>query len=113
MAFELVRNVAKLLDDKKVQNLVCLEMQGRSDVCDYQLIGSGASTRQCSAMAKAMVDELKDQGIKPFAVEGLDKGNWVVVDYGSVIVHIFDQKLRDLYNIESVWPDAIKEIPRD
>lgn len=81
-----------------------------SSFADCFVICSGQSDRQVNAIADSVVHELKKQGTKPIGVEGQREGEWVLVDYGNVVVHVFHPELRSFYNVEGLWSDA-KEIP--
>lgn len=96
---------AKCLE-KKGENVVILDLEDRSSVADYFVVASGFSDRQVSAMADFVSDELRAQGVKAQSEEGLVEGRWALIDFGPVIVHIFQDHLRDFYNLESLWLDA-------
>ena len=91
---------------KKGQDLVALDMRGLSSVADFFVIISGRSTRQVSAIADDMLAYLGEHGLRPIGVEGLSGGQWVLLDYGNVIVHVFDGPVREFYDMESLWADA-------
>ncbi|AJE44775.1 ribosome silencing factor [Celeribacter indicus] len=91
------------LDQDKAEDLVSIDLRGKSEVADYMVICSGRSTRQVSAMAEKLADSLKqDHGVFS-RVEGKDQGDWVLIDAGDVIVHIFRPEVRDFYQLEKMW----------
>lgn len=94
--------------DKKAENVVILNLEDRSSVADFFVVCSGFSDRQVSAIANHVADELSAAGTKPISKEGLGDGRWALIDFGPVIVHVFQDHLRDFYNLEGLWHDAPK-----
>ncbi len=95
--------VLQSLDDDKGEDIVQINLRGKSEMGDYMVIASGRSTRQVSAMAEKLTDKLKqDLGIIS-KTEGKDIGDWVLVDTGDVIVHIFRPEVREFYQLEKMW----------
>lgn len=92
--------------DKKAENVVILDLENRSSVADYFVVCSGFSDRQVAAVADYVSSELRQQGIKALSEEGLVEGRWALIDFGSVIVHVFQDQLRDYYSLEALWMDA-------
>lgn len=105
-ALDIARQAALAAVDKKAKHLITLDMRGQTDMCDLQLICSGDSDKQTKAISQAIEDSLKRNGIVPFAIEGKQTGNWVLIDFGSVLVHVFSSAIRDFYSIEKIWPKA-------
>jgi len=95
--------VQKSLDDDKAQGTVTIDLFGKSDIADFLVITSGTSKRQVGAMAIHLRDRLKSSGIKGIAVEGMDQSDWVLIDAGDVIVHLFRPEVREFYNLEKMW----------
>lgn len=91
---------------RKGERVVALDLRGSSSVADYFLVMSGRSNRQVSAIAQAIEDFLRDRKIRPLGVEGMKEGQWVLMDYGDVVVHIFHDPVRSFYDIEGLWADA-------
>ena len=79
-------------------------------MADYFVIASGRSDRQVQALSEAIVDELRDEGIKPIGVEGQASARWVLLDYGSVIVHLFAPEEREYYGLERLWSNATQVV---
>lgn len=91
------------LDDDKAQDVVVIELFGKSDIADYLVVASGTSGRQVVAIAEHLHDRLKHAGVKGIGVEGMSQGDWVLVDGGDVIVHLFRPEVRAFYNLEKMW----------
>ncbi|MBW1837409.1 MAG: ribosome silencing factor [Deltaproteobacteria bacterium] len=91
---------------KKASRVVALDVRELSSVADVFLICSGRSNRQVSAIADFVKVDLKKHGIKPMSVEGMKEGHWVLLDYGHVIIHIFYEPVRNIYDLEGLWIDA-------
>jgi ribosome-associated protein len=86
--------------------VVILDLEEKSSVADFFVVASGFSDRQVSSIAEHVSDELRARGLKPLSEEGLVDGRWALIDFGPVIVHVFQDHLRDFYNLEMLWPDA-------
>lgn len=98
--------VVHALLSRKGENIVVLDLRGRSDVADYFVIVSGNSDVQVGALAKGVEDDLRAAGHKPKQVEGRDRLSWVLLDYFDVVVHVQQQKVRGFYDLERLWNDA-------
>jgi ribosome-associated protein len=108
-----VRMVVEAALDAKGRDISILEMSEVLNVADFFVIISGRSDRQVQGIINKVVDTLKLQGIKPFAIEGLEDGHWVIADFGSVVVHAFYEGTREYYSIESLWARASRLIVDD
>jgi ribosome-associated protein len=98
---------------KKAQNPVVLDVRKQTTIADLFIIASGRSHRQVTAMAEHVQRNLKKQKIKPLHIEGRKDGQWALMDYGDVVVHLFYAPVRQLYDLESLWMDARRvETPR-
>ena len=107
MSLELARVAAEAARNKKAARIVFLDLQGRSDLCDYQMVCSGDTDRQTKAICDAIQEACKEKAhVRPAAIEGKGSGQWILMDFGSLLVHIFINHLRDFYAIESLWPGA-------
>ncbi len=104
---ELLERILKSLDDDKAEDVVQIDLRGKSSIGDYMVVASGRSTRQVSAMAEKLVEKLKvDFGLFS-KIEGKDTGDWVLIDTADVIVHIFRPEVREFYQLEKMWqPEA-------
>ena len=104
---ELARVAALAADSKKAADVVLLDLSPLTDVCDYFLVCSGDNPRQVDAI----VDEVREKvsancGVSPLSCEGREGLSWVLVDYGSVVVHVFRRETREFYRLENLWGDA-------
>lgn len=91
--------------DLKCTDLVVLDLLGICDFTDYFVVCSGTNRRQVGAIADAVLNRLRDEGLRPHA-EGQREGQWVLLDYGDFVLHVFDQERRDFYRLERLWADA-------
>lgn len=102
-----MENVLKLikdkLEEKKGLNVVILDISSLSVMADYFVIASGNNTNQVHAMADFVEDELAKNGMKHKAIEGYNNANWILMDYGDIIIHLFDKESRDFYDLERIW----------
>ena len=104
--------VIQSLEDDKAEEIVTIALTGRSPLADYMVIASGRSSRQVAAMADHLRESARKLGLKPPRVEGKTESNWVIVDTGDVIVHLFRPEVRAFYNLERMWmADAPSETP--
>ena len=92
--------------DKKAKNLIILKVKEHSSFTDYFIICSGTSDRQVKGIAASIEETLKKSGILPLGIEGENSGNWILMDYGDVIIHIFYEPTREFYDIERLWSDV-------
>lgn len=95
--------VLKSLDDDKGEDIVQINLRGKSEMGDYMVIASGRSTRQVSAMSEKLADKLKAEFGILSKIEGKDTGDWVLIDTGDVIVHVFRPEVREFYQLEKMW----------
>jgi len=95
--------VITALEDAKAQDIVSLDVRKMTDVADYMIVASGTSTRHVASMADKVADKLRTLGRKPLGIEGQDIGEWVLIDYGDVVVHLMRPQTRDFYNLEKLW----------
>ena len=94
------------LADKRAHDPVVLDMREITLITDYFIICHGTSNVHIRALGDAVVEALKEDGVRPYGVEGRDEGRWVLLDYGDVIVHIFAEEDREFYALERLWSDA-------
>ncbi len=99
---------ARCLDGKKAADILLLDVALVTSIADYFVIATGESKRQIKACAEYIDESLSDQGEKPHHFEGITNLEWVLMDYGDVIVHIFDKEARLYYGLERLWGDAPK-----
>ena len=103
---ERVREAVSAADDRKAVDLKVLHLQKVSDFTDYFLICSGTSERQVQAIADAVQEKLRAGRVRPLHVEGYNRGQWVLIDYGDLVVHVFQEEPRRFYALERLWGDA-------
>lgn len=106
-----INTVLASLEDSKAENIVSIDIQGKSSLGDYMVVASGRSHRHVAAVAEHLLKALKDAGLGNARVEGLSGADWVLIDTGDVIVHIFRPEVREFYNLEKMWqaPDLEEE----
>lgn len=105
-SWEKVLLCAQFALDKKAYDLVILEVEHLTSIADYFLICTGRSDLQVQAICRHIEESLAKVGVKPLAIEGFPHGQWVLMDFGDVIVHIFYETVRDFYNLEGLWSQA-------
>jgi ribosome-associated protein len=105
-----LKTVLASLEDSKAENIVSIDIQGKSSLGDYMVVASGRSHRHVAAVADNLLKVLKDAGMRA-RVEGLGGADWVLIDAGDIIVHVFRPEIRDFYGIEKMWqaPDLEDE----
>ena len=99
----LLKLVLQQLDDDQAQEVVTIDLEGKSSIADHMVIASGRSTRQVAAMAQKLAEKVKQAGFGPVKLEGLPAADWVLLDAGDVVVHLFRPEVRSFYNLERMW----------
>ena len=105
-ALALARRIVDLASDKKASDIVLLEIGGLTALADYFVICSGTSERQLGAISDGIAEGLRAEGVKPIGREGSSGAHWMLIDYGSVIVHVMATPEREFYQLEKLWADA-------
>ena len=104
--------IQESLDGDKAGDIVVIDLAGKSSIADYMVIASGQSTRQVGAMTAHLVRKFKEIGLRGAKVEGQPRNDWVLVDAGDVIVHLFRPEVREFYQLEKLWsyeiPDSVE-----
>ena len=103
---DLARRVVDLAEDKKAADIVLLDLAGLTTIADHFVICSGGSERQLGAIADGIVEALRAEGVRPIGREGTPASHWVLLDFGSLIVHVFTPPERDFYQLERHWGEA-------
>jgi ribosome-associated protein len=103
---DLARRIVELAEDKKAADIVLLDLGGLTTLADAFVICSGGSERQLGAIADGIIENLRDEGVKPLGREGTPESHWILLDYGSVIVHVFTPPERDYYQLERHWSES-------
>ena len=110
----LVKNITKLIKEKKGSDIYIIDVKKLSSLTDYFIICTSDSDPQTRAISNYIKKELSKKKIKPFQIEGFQYMNWILIDYCDVVVHIFKKEIREFYNIERLWGDAkITKIKND
>jgi ribosome-associated protein len=104
--FEQVRIAARAAEEKKAQDLTVLRLAAITEFTDYFVICTGNSTRQTQAIADAVIEQLKKIKVRPLHTEGYHSAEWVLIDYGTFVVHVFTENARRFYDLERLWRDA-------
>jgi ribosome-associated protein len=108
----LLAAILSSLEDDKAEDIVTIDLRGRSDMADYMVICSGRSSRQVAAISEKLVDRLKQEFRRASKIEGKETGDWVLIDTGDVIVHVFRPEVREFYQLEKMWmPTGTSRIP--
>lgn len=103
---ELLDHILASLNDDKAEDIVQIDLRNKSSIGDYMVVCSGRSTRQVSAISEKLVERLKTECGRAAKVEGKETGDWVLIDTGDVIVHVFRPEVRDFYQLEKMWLPA-------
>jgi ribosome-associated protein len=102
-AKETLRIVLARLEDMKAEDSVTIDLAGKSSIGDYMVVTSGRSQRHVGAVAEHLVEDIKAAGVPGVRVEGMRQGDWILIDAGDVIVHVFRPEVRSFYNLEKMW----------
>lgn len=107
-AAKALKLVLESLEDSKAENVTSIDIAGKSALGDYMVVVSGRSNRHVTAIAEHLIDDLKAEGFGSPRIEGLETGDWVLIDTGDIIVHVFRPEIREFYNLEKMWaaPDT-------
>jgi len=95
--------VLKSLDDDQAQDIISIPLEGKTAIADFMVIASGRSTRQVTAMAQKLAERIKHGGFGHVRIEGLPAADWVLVDAGDIVIHLFRPEVRTFYNLERMW----------
>lgn len=111
MSEDLPAVVVAALEDVKGLDIVCLDVRGLTDVTDTLVVASGNTTRQVKALAENVIERCRVLGVRPIGVEGMDTGEWVLVDLGDLVLHVMLPATRAFYELEKLWslrPEDLK-----
>lgn len=104
---EVIRDLSQsVLDENKAEDILTIDLTGKSSIADYMIIATGSSNRHVGALADRLTQTLIEHKIKPVKVEGQKQADWVVIDAGDVIVHLFRAEVRAFYQLEKMWQDG-------
>ena len=107
---QIKKNIERILDDNKAQNITSINLKNKSYIADYMIIASGSSSRHLQSLSEILVTELKKIGLDDCRIEGRESGDWKLVDAIDIIVHIFHPEKREFYDLEKMWSE---EIPKE
>ena len=100
-----------IIQERKAVAPVLMEVGRLTSFTDYFLVASGHSSRQVQAISQHMARRLREEGFRPFGIEGEQEGHWVLMDYGDVVIHLFYQPVREFYDLEGLWTEAPRVEP--
>lgn len=104
---KLLKSICQTIFDKKGSNIITMDVRGISTICDYFVIAEGNVEKHVHALADEIYEKLRENGLSPIHVEGLPDSSWVVLDYSFLIVHLFTPAMREKYELERVWKEAL------
>lgn len=96
----------KIIKERKAIDPVLFEVGKLSSITDFFLVASGNSSRQVQAISRHISQRMREEGFRPYGIEGVQEGHWVLMDYGDVVIHIFYQPVREFYDLEGLWIEA-------
>ena len=99
----LLKDIVHWLDEAKAEEVVTIDLAGKSSIGDFMVVATGRSDRHVGAIAEQIGRKLKDQGLGRIRIEGMEACDWVLIDTGDIIVHVFRDEVRDFYNLEKMW----------
>lgn len=105
-SLELVKQIVKVLDEKKADDIQALKVDDLTIMADYFVIASANNSTHVKSLVDEVEYQLKEQGTAPLRVEGYQYANWIILDYGDVIVHVFHEETRNYYNLDRLWSDG-------
>ena len=100
---DLLQRVLTSLDDDKAEDVVSIDLRGKSEMADWMVVCSGRSSRQVASISEKLVDRLKLEAGVPARIEGKDTGDWVLIDAGDIVIHVFRPEVREFYQLEKMW----------
>ncbi|MFT5211305.1 MAG: ribosome-associated protein [Flavobacterium sp.] len=101
--------VIDALDDLKALDVVCMDVGDKTEITDFMIVASGTSNRHVKSIATNIVAEAKEEGLMPIGIEGLEQGEWVLIDLNAVVVHVMQPQVREFYDIESLWNFSVEK----
>ena len=112
---EILQRILTSLDDDKAEEIVTIDLRGRSAMADHMVIASGRNARQVATIAEKLAQRLKDATGRTARIEGKDTGDWVLIDTDDVVVHVFRPEVREFYQLEKMWmpADALRSATLD
>ncbi len=105
-SLQFAKSAAVFASEKKAENITILDMRNVVNFCDFFVIASGTSTRHTQSIAEGVIEGFEGVGAKVSRKEGFKEGVWVLVDFGNVVVHVFEKETREFYGLDHLWQDA-------
>lgn len=105
-AEQLVQIAVAALEDLKAQDITTIDVRGKTSITDFMVIASGSSSRQVKALVDNVLEKVKEHGIRPLGSEGLEGGEWALLDLGDIVVHVMQVATRQFYDLERLWQGA-------
>ncbi len=105
-AEQLLQVVIVALEELKGQDIVTIDVRGKTSITDFMVIATGSSSRHVKSLADTVLEKTKEQGVRPIGSEGLDSGEWGLIDLGNVVVHVMQAATRQFYDLERLWQGA-------
>lgn len=103
---ELVKLAIAALEEIKAQDITTIDVRGKTSITDFMLIASGTSSRHVKSLVDNVLEKVKEQGVRPIGSEGLDSGEWALLDLGDIVVHVMLPTARQFYDLERLWQGA-------
>ena len=109
---EVCKSIEQFLDGRKAEDIIQINLEGKSSIADYMVIASGTSQKHIQAMGQLLKEHLHSIGVRPIAIEGSPTCDWILLDAGDVIIHLFRPEVRSFYNLEKMWGIDIADFSR-
>ena len=103
---QLLQLAIAALEDLKAKDITTIDVRGKTSITDFMVIASGTSGRHVKSLAESVLEKVKEQGVRPVGNEGLDGGEWALLDLGDVVVHVMQEATREFYDLERLWQGA-------
>ncbi|SHJ95001.1 ribosome-associated protein [Anaerobranca californiensis DSM 14826] len=103
---QLTQTITKAIDDKKGEDIKILDLQGLTEIADYFIIATGNTQSHLKSICDFIEEKVKEKGITPIRIQGYDEAVWIVIDYGDIVVHLFNPEAREYYQLEKFWRNA-------
>jgi ribosome-associated protein len=103
---DLVKLAIAALEDIKAQDITTIDVRGKTSITDFMLIASGTSSRHVKSLIENVLEKVKEQGVRPIGTEGMDTGEWALLDLGDIVVHVMLPTARQFYDLERLWQGA-------
>lgn len=103
---EIAQTIARAIDDKKGVDIKILNLQGITEIADFFVIATGNNTAHIRSICDFLEEKMKEKGLDPIRKQGYDEAQWIVVDYGDIVVHLFREETRSYYDLEKFWRNA-------